>query len=196
MPSTRPTIVRSLLALAVVGAAAGLIAAQGCSSTIANRDPTGEAFPAVVGESLEKVETALPDDLAGAPAILLVGYKQSAQFDIDRWFMGLLQADAEARIVEVPTIPGLVPTIASGWIDDGMRAGIPPEDWGSVVTLYGGAAKPVAEFTGNESGQRARVLVLDAAGRVVWFDDAGYSASKAMAVAALVKDPAVRSAAP
>lgn len=177
----------SVLAVAAGASAVGL---SGCSSPIPNRDPLGEAFPSVVGESLEKVETRLPESLAGKPAVLLVGYKQKTQFDIDRWLMGLLQAGVgsgdRTQLLEVPTIPGLLPTMASGWIDDGMRSGIPREDWASVVTLYGGAAEPVAEMTGNENGRLARVIVLDAEGTVVWFDDEGYSARKAMAVAELV----------
>ncbi len=179
------------LAAAGIGALAGL---NGCSTTYPNRDPVGEAFPSVDGESLEKIETRLPESLAGKPAVLLIGYKQKTQFDIDRWLMGLLQAGIgiggaqgiDAHLLEVPTIPGLVPTMASGWIDDGMRSGIPREDWASVVTLYGGAAEPVVEMTGNENGRLARVVVLDADGTVVWFDDEGYSARKAMAVADLV----------
>jgi hypothetical protein len=161
---------------------------NGCSTTIANRNPTGEMLPTVVGQSLEKDRTELPKALAGRPAVLLVGYRQSSQFDIDRWVMGFLQADVNAQIVEVPTIPGLGPSFASGWIDDGMRAGIPKEDWGSVVTLYGDAAKPIAELTGNENGQVARVLVLNPQGKIVWFDDEGYAPRKAMEIAKLVKE--------
>ena len=171
-----------------------IAALNGCSTTYPNRDPVGEVFPSVEGESLEEVATALPESLAGKPAVLLVGYRQKTQFDIDRWLMGLLQAGVgtggdngiDARVLEGPTIPGLVPTIASGWIDDGMRSGIPREDWGAVVTLYGKAAEPVAEMTGTENGRLARVLVLDENGRVVWFDDTGYSARKAMEIADLL----------
>ena len=158
----------------------------GCATTAQNRNPTGESFPSVRGQSLDKEPVKIPAAFAGGPAVLLIGYKQSAQFDIDRWLMGLIQAKVEAQIVEIPTIPGLVPSLASGWIDDGMRSGIPREDWGSVITLYGREAKPVAALTGTESGQRARVIVLDANGKVVWFDDAGYSASKATAISSLV----------
>ncbi|MBL8756979.1 MAG: hypothetical protein JNK35_00955 [Phycisphaerae bacterium] len=140
----------------------------------------------MVGQSLEKIRTPLPDAVAGSPAILLVGYEQRTQFDIDRWMMGLIQAGATAPVVEVPTIPGLVPTMASGWIDDGMRAGIPKESWGSVVTLYGDSASPVAELTGTVRGQNTRVIVLDAHGMIVWFDDTGYSPAKALEVAKLV----------
>ena len=160
----------------------------GCSNPVPNRNPIGENFPSVVGESLEEQRVELPEDLAGAPAVLLIGYAQEAQFDIDRWLMGFLQLELDARILELPTIPDLVPTFASGWIDDGMRSGIPKEDWGVVVTLYGDAAKPVAELTGTKEGRRARIIVLDAAGKVAWFDDNGYSARKAMDVANLIAE--------
>jgi hypothetical protein len=185
MRCTRRTILRRL-ALAGLVVVPAFFFTKGCSAPLANRDPRGQMFPPVLGYSLERDRTELPAALAGSAAILLVGYEQKTQFDIDRWLMGLIQADAAGNIVEVPTIPGLLPTIASGWIDDGMRAGIPREDWGSVVTLYGGAATPVAELTGNENGQNARVIVLDASGMIVWFDDTGYSPRKAIEVADLV----------
>lgn len=183
----RPLFKIRRAALAVVIAAVPLVSMiGGCVTTMPNRNPTGEVFPTVRGQSLEKEQIEIPGVFSGSPAVLLVGYKQSAQFDIDRWLMGLIQAKVKVQIVEIPTIPGLVQSIASGWIDDGMRSGIPREDWGSVITLYGGAAKPVAALTGTASGQRARIIVLDATGKVVWFDDEGYSARKATDVASLV----------
>ena len=159
----------------------------GCGSTLPNHNPTGERFPTVVGESLQGESVTLPNALAGEPAVLLIGYKQQAQFDIDRWILGLMQAKADVRLLEVPTIPGMLASMASGFIDDGMRSGIPREDWKVVVTLYGGAAKPVAAFTGTENGNNARVIVLDKDGQVAWFSDDGYSASKVLAVVGLVE---------
>ena len=156
-----------------------------CSNPVPNRDPTGEPFPAVSGESLAGEQVEFPAALEGQPAIVLIGYLQESQFDIDRWLMGLIQAGTAVPIVELPTIPGLVPPIASGWIDDGMRSGIPEEDWAVVVTLYGSAAKPIAELTGTENGRLARVILIDAKGNVAWFHDRGYSASKAVELAEL-----------
>jgi hypothetical protein len=159
-----------------------------CSTSLPGRNPTGEVFPTVVGQSLEKEQVNLPSVVAGEPAVLLIGFEQDAQFDIDRWLMGLIQSGANARILELPTIPGLIPNILSERIDDGMRSGIPREDWSVVVTLYGSSAQPVAALTGTEEGQLARVIVLDADGRVAWFDDTGYSARKALDVAGLVNE--------
>ncbi len=172
-------------AIAAVAAVA-ILSTKGCAASYPNRDPTGEPFPTVTGQSLEENPVTLPDDLAGEPAVLLVGYKQRAQFDIDRWFMGLIQAEVPVPIYEIPTVPGLAATFASGWIDDGMRSGIPKEAWASVVTLYGDAAEPVARLTGNERGNLTRVLVLDVDGTVIWFDDEGYLPQKALTIAELV----------
>jgi hypothetical protein len=185
MNKRRKVILGVLLPVVAVVAVAAIVMYRGSTEVFPNRNPTGETFPSVVGESLEEIRTAIPEDLAGEPAVLLIGYKQNAQFDIDRWLMGLLQTEVEMRIIEIPTIPGLLPSFASGWIDDGMRSGIPREDWGLVVTLYGDAARPVAELTGTERGRLTRVVVLDAEGRVAWFDDEGYSARKALEVAEL-----------
>lgn len=157
-----------------------LLALAACSSTVPNRDPLGEVFPTVQGESLEGEAVTLPDALAGQPAVLLIGYKQQTQFDIDRWLLGFAQAGLKAPLLEVPTIPSLGASLASGFIDDGMRAGIPKEDWGVVVTVYGGAAKPIVALTGNENGNNARVMVLDGEGTIVWFHDRGYSTTKVL----------------
>jgi hypothetical protein len=151
-----------------------------CSSASPRRDPTGELFPTVTGTSLQGHEVELPEAFRGGPTILLVGYLQETQFDLDRWLMGLLMAEAPVPFFEVPTIPGLAPTAISGWIDDGMRSGIPEEDWGAVVTCYGSDADPIAALTGTENGRNTRVLLLDGDGRVTWFHDRGFSARLAL----------------
>ncbi|MHC4469812.1 MAG: hypothetical protein ACYTDY_05530 [Planctomycetota bacterium] len=146
----------------------------GCASRLPNRDPVGETFPSVVGESLDGREHRIPEDFAGKKALLLVGYVQNAQFDIDRWLLGLAQAEVDVAVREVPTIKGLVPGVFAGAIDGGMRRGIPEEDWGVVITVYGDAGD-IVRLTGNENPNNARVLLLDEKGKVVWFHDRGYS---------------------
>ena len=177
---------RKTLLIAALVAMPVLLLINGCSQSRANRNPTGERFPIVKGQSLDGKSMQLPDALSGEPAVLLIGYKKSAQFDIDRWLMGLIQADVGVQIIEIPIIPGLSASVASKWIDEGMRAGIPKEDWGSVVTVYGNAAKPIADLTGTEKGQLARIMVLNREGKIIWFDDKGYAARKALEVAAIV----------
>ena len=155
-----------------------------CSSPIPNRNPVGEMFPTVTGTSLTDRSVILPEAWSGQPVLLMVGYVQETQFDLDRWTIGLVQVEFPCGIVEVPTIPGLVPSMIRGTIDDGMRAGIPREDWASVVTLYGGAARPVAEFTGNRNPRNGRIMLIDPEGEVAWFWDQGFSAKRLMELTA------------
>lgn len=161
-----------------VGAAALALLGSACASTIANRSPIGEQFPAVEGTSLAGDARALPADLGGQPAVLLLGYVMKAQFDLDRWLVGLADIGTPVAILEVPTVRGLVPGLISGTIDSGMRSGIPIEDWAQVVTLYGDDAKRVVEWTGNDRPRNGRVALVDGEGRVVWFHDRGFSAGQ------------------
>lgn len=175
----------TILRIAAILAFLTLLSA--CSSVTPNRDPHGETFPIVDGKTLEGKAVVLPTDFRGAPVLFLIGYEQETQFDCDRWILGLLQAKTPVKFLEVPTIPGLLPGMFAGQIDDGMRTGIPHEDWAGVVTLYDDEAAKIAEFTGNEKNRNARVLLLDADGRVVWFHDRGYSAGKLLEVDARVR---------
>ena len=82
----------------------------------------------------------------------------------------------------------MAPTLFSGLIDDGMRSGIPRDDWAGVITLYGDDAARIASFTGNENALPARVLLLDATGRIVWFHDEGFSPRVLKALDGKVRD--------
>jgi hypothetical protein len=169
--SSRPYKTRALLAALLLACTLPFL---GCSTTWPRRDPTGEVFPTVAGTSLAGEEVVLPALANGAPLLLLVGYDQDAQFDLDRWLLGLDQVGWRVRSLEVPTIPGMIPRLLGNTIDGGMRRGIPQEDWASVVTVYGDAAQ-VARCTGNENGLTGRVLLLAGDGRIVFFHDRGFS---------------------
>ena len=147
-----------------------------CSSTLQNRSPIGEEFPSVTGTSLEEKTVRIPTDYRGDPVVLLVGYTQRSQFDLDRWILGLTQLQTPVKIVEVPTIAGLIPGMFSDQIDSGMRSGIPQEDWGGVVTVYDDG-DAIVSFLGNVGPNNGRILLLDKEGIVRWFWDRGYSAT-------------------
>lgn len=161
------------IAMATFGALAAL-AATGCSTAYPRRDPTGEVFPSVRGTSLDGRTVSIPEDFAGEPVLLLIGYEMNTQFDLDRWLLALAQAGIAVRTYEIPTIPGLVPGMFAGSIDAGMRSGIPREDWGSVITIYRDA-KAVVAFTGNQPKLPGRIVLLDPSGRVAFFHDSGFS---------------------
>jgi hypothetical protein len=158
-----------------------------CSSPVVVKDTrTGLKFPKVVGEDLNQKQKVLPDDYLGKPTLVLVGYLQKAQFDIDRWILGVLQADVPVQIVEVPTIKGMMPEMVQGFINNGMRRGIPKEDWAAVVTVYEDAEK-IVNFLGNDRPQSAYAVLLNSQGEVIWTSNRGYSAGQVLDLKSLVE---------
>jgi hypothetical protein len=149
-----------------------------CSNTVtAPSTVVSEKFPRVEGENLNKERITIPDHYRGKNTLLLVGYTQKTQFDIDRWILGALQAEIPVEIVEVPTIAGMMPQMVQGFINGGMRKGIPQNDWASVVTVYEDAPKIISAL-GNERPQSAYAVLLDKEGTIIWSSNIGYSASQ------------------
>lgn len=145
-----------------------------CATQYPNQNPTGQVFPQVKGESLESKQYTIPDDFSGKPVLLLLGYKQDSQFDIDRWLIGLDMTQTNIDTYEIPTIQGLAPRMFKTTIDDGMRAGIPKPLWKGVITVYEGGEK-VQKFTGNTHPNNCRVVLLNEQGEVIYFHDQGFS---------------------
>jgi hypothetical protein len=139
-----------------------------------NKDITGQAFPIVTGQSLEENSVTIPSDFQGEMTLLLIGYVQNSQFDIDRWLIALDMTDTQVNVYEIPTIQGLFPEMFSTFIDNGMRAGIPKPLWKGVITVYGDGEK-VQAFTGNENAANTRVVLLNKQGQILYFYDQGFS---------------------
>lgn len=159
---------------------------SGCSTTYENRSPVGETFPSVQGSALDDTQMLLPADLPTEPVLLLLGYVQNTQFDIDRWLIGLDMTKTEVVAYELPTIQGLFPRMFQTMIDNGMRRGIPKELWGGVVTIYEDGDK-VQQFTGNENPNNARVILLNPDRKIVYFYDRGFSVAALNEVRALLE---------
>ncbi|XQW84745.1 hypothetical protein ACOYR1_16690 [Thalassotalea piscium] len=148
----------------------------GCSQQYRNQSVIGQTFPSVSGQSLEKNKINIPEHFKDKFTLLLIGYKQNSQFDIDRWLIGLDMTNTQVAVYELPTIQGLFPRMFSTLIDNGMRAGIPKALWNGVITVYQDGDK-IQSFTGNEAPNNARVILLDKAGKVLYFYDDGFSVS-------------------
>lgn len=149
---------------------------SGCSTQYKNQTVTGKSFPSVTGQSLEKDTVNIPGDFNKEFTLLLIGYKQNSQFDIDRWLIGLDMTETKVDAYEIPTIQGLFPRMFSTVIDNGMRKGIPKELWKGVITVYEDGEK-VQAFTGNEDPNNTRVILLNKKGIVLYFYDDGFSVS-------------------
>ena len=150
------------------------IVLTGCATKYPNRSPQGEVFPPVTGTALTKEVKNLPDDLPQENVLLLLGYVQNAQFDIDRWLIGLDMTKTNVAVYELPTIQGMFPRMFQTQIDNGMRKGIPKEIWGGVITIYEDG-ETIQRMTGNQDPNNARVLLLNQAREIVWFYDRGFS---------------------
>ena len=151
-----------------------LLVIGGCTKQYVNQNPVGQMFPTVTGQSLENIRHEIPDYFSGRSVLLLVGYKQDSQFDIDRWLIGLDMTGTRVDVYELPTIQGMLPRMFRTKINDGMRAGIPKELWKGVITVYADG-EAVQAFTGNENPNNARCILLNAQGKVVFFHDQGFS---------------------
>ena len=111
--------------------------------------------------------------------MLLVAYRRDTQEDVDRWLQFLANDWPRVTRYEVPTVAGVIWRPLAGWIDSGMRGGVPENKWSSVVTMYGGDATRLRDFLGDYGGPSAHVVVLDANGVVAWFNAEGYSDERA-----------------
>ena len=126
-----------------------------CSTQYPNQRIEGDTFPSITGESLEQQQVSIPNDFSGKTTLLLIGYKQKSQFDIDRWLIALDTTQTQVDVYEIPTIQGLFPQMFSTVIDNGMRAGIPKTLWKGVITVYSDGDK-VQKYTGNKNPNNTR----------------------------------------
>lgn len=145
-----------------------------CSTTYKNKDVSGQSVPVMLGNTLEKETVEIPTMFNDSVSLLLVGYKQNSQFDIDRWLIGLDMTDTKVAAYEIPAIAGMFPSMFKTQINDGMRKGIPKELWKGVITLYKDG-ETMQAFTGNENGNNARIILIDGKGKVLYFYDRGFS---------------------
>ncbi|MGJ8692643.1 MAG: hypothetical protein ACSHW0_09185 [Thalassotalea sp.] len=159
---------RNLLCLLII------VFLSACSTTYSNQAIIGLNFPAVSGQSLAKKVVNIPEDFRGRKTLLLLGYKQNSQFDIDRWLIGLDMTQTQVDVYELPTIQGMLPRMFKTTIDNGMRAGIPKELWRGVVTIYQDGDL-IQAFTGNEQPNNARVILLNEQGSIIYAYHRGFS---------------------
>ena len=151
----------------------------GCATPVANKNTVGQKFPIVKANYLSGESVTLPN--VGAiereveRVIILVGYVQKSQFDVDRWTIGLTETNVTLPIVEIAVINQWLPEVFAKKLDQSMRDGIPKNLWKSVITVYDEAQK-VRDFLGTTNPLNARAVVIDSDGTVLFQHDTGFSA--------------------
>jgi hypothetical protein len=127
-------------------------------------------FPQITAKNLNNEEVTLPDDLAGNPALVLVAFKQRQQINVNTWLdqLNLIESTIEGvRVIETPTISGKKWGWMAGFIDGGMRSGIPdPEARARTITLYTDVGT-FRQALGLESEDTIYGVLLDERGIVV-----------------------------
>ncbi len=139
---------------------------EGSAAAAAHR-LVGQPFPAVRGESLAGRKVALPDDARGRVTVVIAAFQRQAQGRIDTWARPLLERygdEGAVRYYELPMISGWYSWM-SGFIDGGMRRGVPKPLHDNVVTYYGPLDAYFQAFDVTDKGD-CYLFVLDTAGIV------------------------------
>lgn len=138
-------------------------------------------FPTITAENLNREQVTLPDDLSGNPALILVAYKQRQQTNVNTWLDRMDEIEAAipgVRIIESPTISSGRWGWMAGFIDGGMRSGIPDsEARARTITLY----TDVSLFNQAlmiEDTDTIYTVLLDAEGEVVKVLEGDFSNEK------------------
>lgn len=158
-----------------------------CSTHYPNNNILGQQMINVRGENLNDNPINLPKDLLENQLLMLIGYKQESQFDIDRWLIGLDMTHTKISVVEIPAIQGFFPRLIKNTINDGMRKGIPEELWKIVITVYEDGEK-LLKFTGNDNPNNARVILINNQNKVSFFYDRGFSVNALNQLKAMIKE--------
>jgi hypothetical protein len=127
----------------------------------------GRRFPEVTGESLARRKVTLPDAAKGRVTVIIAAFARQAQGRIDTWARPLLERygdEGPVRYYELPMISGWYSWM-SGFIDGGMRRGVPKPLHDNVVTYYGSLDRYFEAFDVTDKGD-CYLFVLDGEGIV------------------------------
>lgn len=164
---------------ACIGFIGGVLLATGsaifltsCGTKVTGRpfDPAAPTFPTTEGENLNRRKVVVPREFDAPFNIVIVAFYQEQQPDCDTWIptaREITQDHANVEFYELPTISGRF-SLVSGWIDRGMRSGIPT--FGArerTITLYTDTGK-FRELAGIDDPKRIWVGIVDREGRVYW----------------------------
>jgi hypothetical protein len=116
------------------------------------------------------VEHRLPHTLAGDVNLLLIAFRQWQQKDVDTWVptaTDLTSSYPTLRSYELPVISRMYRP-ASGFIDGGMRSGIPdPTVRDATITLYLDRKQFRADL-GIDSVAEIVPMLVTPDGRILW----------------------------
>ena len=131
---------------------------------------TGPLFPSLSSQSLSGENVTLPDDCRGFVTLVAIAFQRGAQGMIDSWYEPFLRefgGNQNTRFYEIPMIGSAYWRVMSGWIDAGMRSGIPAAKHPFVITYYGDVFFYRKDL-GMDDLALAYMFLLDREGRIRW----------------------------
>ena len=135
-------------------------------------------FPRLVAETLSGHSLVLPDSLEKQFAVVALAFRRHAQASVDSWFSPVARAYNDCDRVtyyEIPLIAGGW-RMMSGFIDSGMRAGIPAGRHDHVATYYGGTDRLRGQLEIHDL-ETAHIYLIDQNGAVLW-NASGWATAK------------------
>ncbi|MDG6224454.1 MAG: hypothetical protein QCI82_02970 [Candidatus Thermoplasmatota archaeon] len=124
-------------------------------------------FPKIAARTLSGREISFPDEASGKLSLIAVAFVRGAQSQLDSWTEPFERACSEDGVYEIPMIQGKVWSVLSGFIDGGMRSGIPEWKHDSVATYYGDTSSFRKEM-GIEDMSKGYVFLLDHEGNIIY----------------------------
>ena len=133
----------------------------------------GDKFPEIKAKTLSGEEIVLPEYSLGKTSLVGVAFVRGAQGMLDSWIKPFEKRCDSDRVYEVPMIAGFFWRIFSGFIDEGMKSGIPAEKHDNVATFYGDTEKFKEKLSIEDDGL-GYVFLLDKEG-IIRFKGEGYA---------------------
>jgi hypothetical protein len=133
-------------------------------------DNPAHLFPSLSSQALSGETVSLPADCRGFVTLIAIAFQRGAQGMIESWYEPFSREfgdNPEVRFYEIPMIGSAYWRMISGWIDSGMRSGIPVIKHPYVVTFYGDVF-PYRRDLGMEDPALAYMFLLDREGRIRW----------------------------
>lgn len=165
--------------LFIAGASLAWRIFPGRSRLAINRE--GLHFPLVSGYNLDREEIEFPRDFGGDLNLVIVPFQQYQQTIVNTWIPFAQQTERDNpgfMYYELPTIYNL-PAFARGFINEGMRAGIPDQTARErTITLYIDK-DPFKAALGIEDEDDIYLFLVDREGDILWRASDEYTESKA-----------------
>lgn len=146
-------------------------------------------FPNVTGKNIDGESYSLPGDLDGAYNVVVLAFTQEQQWDVNTWlpFLAALKRQSPSLgAYELPTLARgtfIWRRMIDYWMDQGISN---PEQRATTITLY----LDVAAFlraVGLPNTSSIYTLLIDRAGRVLWWTAGVFTPEKGAALRDVVE---------